>query len=76
MYVKQFEKLPPAFQKSEIKPYFDYLQTRKGSLFVKRVLDVMKYDTPYTRAALMKKLDLGPRKVSTGIICIRQSKWT
>ena len=40
MYVKQFEKLPPAFQKSEIKPYFDYLQTRKGSLFVKRVLDI------------------------------------
>ena len=40
MYVKQFEKLPPAFQKSEIKPYFDYLQTRRGSLIAKRVLDI------------------------------------
>lgn len=40
MYVKQFEKLPTAFQKDEIKPYFDYLQTRRGSLIAKRVLDI------------------------------------
>lgn len=40
MYVKQFEKLPTAFQKSEIKPYFDYLQTRRGSLIAKRVIDI------------------------------------
>ena len=40
MYVKQFEKLPPDLQKSEIKPYFDYLQTRRGSLFAKRALDI------------------------------------
>lgn len=40
MYVKQFEKLPPDLQKSEIRPYFDYLQTRKGSLIAKRVLDI------------------------------------
>ena len=41
MYVKQFEKLPPDLQKSEIRPYFDYLQTRKGSLIAKRVVDVL-----------------------------------
>ncbi len=40
MYVKQFEKLPQDLQKSDIKPYFDYLQTRRGSLMAKRVLDI------------------------------------
>ncbi len=40
MYVKQFEKLPQDFQNDTIKPYFDYLQTRKVSLFVKRAMDI------------------------------------
>jgi lipopolysaccharide/colanic/teichoic acid biosynthesis glycosyltransferase len=41
MYIKQFEKLPQDLQKEEIRPYFEYLQTRKGSLFFKRVLDIL-----------------------------------
>ncbi|MBR4868494.1 MAG: sugar transferase [Clostridia bacterium] len=41
MYVKQFKKLPVDFQNETIKPYFDYLQTRKGSLFCKRCLDIL-----------------------------------
>jgi len=40
MYVKQFEKLPPDFQNEAIRPYFDYLQTRRGSLFAKRTMDI------------------------------------
>ena len=40
MYVKQFEKLPKDFQNDTVKPYFDYLQTRKGSLFLKRAMDI------------------------------------
>lgn len=40
MYVKQFEKLPQDFQNDTIKPYFDYLQTRKVSLFIKRAMDI------------------------------------
>ncbi|MBQ6818638.1 MAG: sugar transferase [Clostridia bacterium] len=40
MYVKQFEKLPQDFQNDTIKPYFDYLQTRKVSLFFKRAMDI------------------------------------
>ncbi len=40
MYVKQFEKLPKDFQNEAVRPYFEYLQTRKVSLFAKRVMDI------------------------------------
>ena len=39
MYVKQFEKLPADLQNEAVRPYFDYLQTRKGSLIAKRAVD-------------------------------------
>jgi lipopolysaccharide/colanic/teichoic acid biosynthesis glycosyltransferase len=40
MYIKQFEKLPPQFQNETVRPYFEYLQTRKCSLFFKRMMDI------------------------------------
>ncbi len=41
MYVKQFEKLPKDFQNEAVRPYFDYLRTRRGSLFAKRAMDLV-----------------------------------
>jgi lipopolysaccharide/colanic/teichoic acid biosynthesis glycosyltransferase len=41
MYIKKFQQLPKEFQSDAIRPYFDHLQTKKCSLFFKRVLDII-----------------------------------
>lgn len=41
MYVKQFESLPPDLQNEAVRPYFEYLQTKKLSLICKRGLDIV-----------------------------------
>lgn len=35
-----FEKLPPAFQNDEVRPYYDHLSKRTGALVLKRVFDI------------------------------------
>ncbi len=68
MYVKQFEKLPQNLQNSSVRPYFEYLQTKKGSLVVKRCLDifvailVLVVSLPFTLLAgiLVKLTSKGP----------------
>lgn len=60
MYVKQFEKLPSDFQKDEIRPYFDYLQTKRGSLIAKRGLDIF--------VALLVLTVLSPIMILAGIL--------
>ncbi len=41
MYVKQFAQLPPALQREAVRPYFDYLRTKRATLAVKRAGDVV-----------------------------------
>ncbi len=40
MIVRAFEKLPPSLQTAEVRPYYEALQKKKGSLFVKRCFDI------------------------------------
>ena len=39
--MKAFEKLPPCFQNSEVKRYYDLLNKKKARLFFKRLLDII-----------------------------------
>ena len=41
MILKKWEDLPLELQKKEIKPYYDILNKRKGSLFLKRLFDIV-----------------------------------
>ena len=40
MLIKRWEKLPPAMQLEEIKPYWEKLRKRNWNLFWKRVFDI------------------------------------
>ncbi len=40
MYLISFQNLPQALKSDEIKPYYDYLSTKKASLFFKRLFDI------------------------------------
>ena len=39
--MKKWEKLPEQFRKEEVKPYYDLLRRRTGSLILKRVFDLI-----------------------------------
>lgn len=41
MKIIQWEKLPPEMQTRQVRPYYDALKKRKGSLFLKRAFDLM-----------------------------------
>ena len=41
MILKKWEELPKEFQTEEVKKYYDILSKKKGSLFLKRVFDVI-----------------------------------
>ncbi len=41
MILKKWEDLPGEFKCEEVKKYYDYLSTKKGSLFLKRVFDIL-----------------------------------
>ena len=41
MILKKWEELPEEFQTEEVKKYYDILSKKKGSLFLKRVFDVI-----------------------------------
>ena len=41
MILKKWEELPKEFQTEEVKVYYDILSKKKGSLFLKRVFDVI-----------------------------------
>lgn len=41
MTLKKWEELPKEFQTEEVKKYYDILNKKKGSLFLKRVFDVI-----------------------------------
>lgn len=41
MSVKQWQKLPQNMQNEAVKPYFDSLQKKKFTLFVKRMMDII-----------------------------------
>ena len=41
MILKKWEELPKEFQTEEVKKYYDILSKKKGSLFLKRVFDVV-----------------------------------
>ena len=41
MTVKKWEKLPPEFQTEEVRPYYEILRKKQGSLMAKRVFDVV-----------------------------------
>ena len=41
MILKKWEELPKEFQTEEVKRYYDILSKKKGSLFLKRVFDVI-----------------------------------
>lgn len=41
MLLKQFEKLPKNMQNEAVKPYFEVLKKRRGTLFFKRFLDIL-----------------------------------
>ena len=41
MILKKWEELPKEFQTEEVKRYYDILSKKKGSLFLKRVFDVV-----------------------------------
>ena len=41
MILKKWEELPKEFQTGEVKKYYDILSKKKGSLFLKRVFDVI-----------------------------------
>lgn len=41
MILKKWEDLPLELQKKEVKPYYDILTKRKGSLFLKRLFDIV-----------------------------------
>lgn len=41
MMVKKWEKLPPEFQTEEVRPYYEILRKKQGSLMAKRVFDVV-----------------------------------
>lgn len=41
MILKAFEDLPQEFRNDEVKPYYDILKKKQGSLILKRILDVV-----------------------------------
>ncbi|MGN0453267.1 MAG: sugar transferase [Ruminococcus sp.] len=41
MILKPFEQLPEQFQTPEVKPYYDILKKKQGSLILKRILDIV-----------------------------------
>ena len=41
MILKKWEELPEEFQTEEVKKYYDILSKKKGSLFLKRIFDVI-----------------------------------
>ena len=41
MMVKKWENLPPEFQTEEVRPYYEILRKKQGSLMAKRVFDVV-----------------------------------
>lgn len=41
MILKKWEELPKEFQTEEVKKYYDILSKKKGSLFLKRIFDVI-----------------------------------
>ena len=38
--MKKFDKLPEQFKSDEVRPYYDILRKKKGSLVLKRVFDI------------------------------------
>lgn len=41
MMLKPWEQLPPELQREEVRPYYDILARKKGSLLLKRVFDIL-----------------------------------
>ena len=39
--IMKYEELPKAMQEGAIKPYWDLLQKKKGSLILKRLMDIV-----------------------------------
>ena len=62
--MKKFDKLPEQFKSDEVRPYYDILRKKKGSLVLKRVFDIFV-------ALIMLGFLIVPIIVLSVIVCSR-----